>query len=162
MSRKFASISVDELKAKIDAVVGKFGGLHTLIKQLGKDIKVSFDLENSCYDKGCFGPQSLMGYNVLENGLAFCGMCAGGDWEQPVFFCVYWDGKKLRGYVPTDGNLWNTKTKEAYGNDEDADIKDIRKRYPDRFEDDEEPDVECLDFEEDLILKDMLSRITKA
>ena len=38
-----------------------------------------------------------------------------------MFFIIYWDGKKLRAYVPTDGNPWNTDTKEAYGNDEEKD-----------------------------------------
>jgi hypothetical protein len=56
-------------------------------------------------------------------------MCAGGDWEYPVYFILYWDGTHLRAYMPTKGNRWNTDSKEAYGNDADADASNIRKLY---------------------------------
>lgn len=84
-----------------------------------KDLKVDFDLENLAIGPGLAGPQSLMGAQTLENGLTFLGCCAGGDWEQPVFFIVYFDGKRLRAYVPEKGNPWHRKEKRALTEDDD-------------------------------------------
>lgn len=62
----------------------------------------------------------------MEDGLSFWGCFAGGDWESSVYFIIYFDGKDLRAYVPKDGNAWNTKTKKAYGNDdENNNINDL-------------------------------------
>ena len=41
---------------------------------------------------------------------------AHGDWEIPVYFMVYYDGKKIRVYVPTVGNTWRQDLKQALGN----------------------------------------------
>ena len=41
---------------------------------------------------------------------------AGGDWEIPVYFMVYYDGKRIRVYVPTVGNTWRQDLKQALGN----------------------------------------------
>jgi len=157
MARNFAPIEIDALKKKIDAVMGDEGA-HALVEKLGDDLKVEFDLENVAYSAKDFGPKALMGYHTEANGLTYCGFCAGGDWEFPVFFLVYWDGKKLRGYVPTEGNPWNATTKQAYGNDEDKDGKDAHKRWPDKFE---KGPVEVHSFNHDpmLIQKDFLARI---
>lgn len=94
--------------------------------------KVHFDTENMT-DKGYnlrpgSDEEKYMGLTTLENGLTYLGVSAGGDWEWPVFFAIYWDGKKLRGYIPEDGNPWNTDTNMAYGNDEKADVINARKR----------------------------------
>lgn len=155
MTRYFAPITQDELKVKIGA------SRDTLKEALGSDLKVSFDFENFSADKEQEA-DSLMGYQTLPNGLTFCGMWAGGDWELPVFFIVYWDGKRLRGYVPTDGNNWNTATKKAYGNDEEADFKNAKKRWPDIYDMDEEDfSADCMDNEFDFqaIKEEILDRI---
>ena len=39
-----------------------------------------------------------------------------GDWEWPVLVAFYWDGKRLRGLAPRDGNVWNPKNGKAIGN----------------------------------------------
>lgn len=160
MSRKFANISINDLEAKIKAIVGDEGDSF-IVQKLEKDIKVEFDTENYETTKGYAGPQSLMGYNQEENGFTYLGVCSGGDWETPIFFCVYWDGKRIRGYVPTEGNPWNTDTKTAYGNDDISDNKNIKKRYPDKFVNNKENDIEYLDldFDEIKIKKDILERI---
>lgn len=135
MSRYFAQIKVIDLEQKIlNAGVltkeeGREWSPYDFQMRLPKgDLKVNFNFENFDFGQGetkYFRPKdSLIGYHTLENGLTFCGMSSGGHWETPVFFVVYWDGKKLRVYVPTKGNPWNTKTKEAYGNDENSDIED--------------------------------------
>lgn len=153
MSRKFAPISIEELKKKIDSV----GDMYKLVKFLEKDLKVKFDLENYNNEDG------ILGYHTEENGLTYYGVSAGGDWEYPVFFMVYWDGKKIRAYIPTDGNPWNTKTKEAYGNDEEEDRKNIKKRFPELIQEDDDPDdfeIDSLEANDELIKKDFMSRIS--
>jgi hypothetical protein len=164
MSRNFAPISVEELKQKVQKEFydEHEGYLHDKIrKKFKSDLKVKFDFENFETTDDSFGPKKLMGYRTLSNGLTICGMCAGGDWEHPVFFLMYWDGKKLRAYIPTEGNPWNTKTKEAYGNDDKADLKNARKRWPEAFKDADEESIDSGDFEfePDLIEKDILERI---
>ena len=47
--------------------------------------------------------------------------------ESPVCFYIYYDGYKLRGYVPLKGNAINRDTNTAFGNNEEADEKFIRK-----------------------------------
>jgi len=80
--------------------------LTCLTPTVEKDLKkVHFDTENI----------NKTGYVTLPNGFSYLGVMAGGDWEQFVFFIIYHDGKKLRGYVPKKGNLWNTDTNRSYG-----------------------------------------------
>jgi len=150
--RKFVPITVDELKKKIKAKVeklnpemaGEFHWLPEMISTdptLSKDLsKVEFDFENWSIDaEQNFGPAEIVGYRTLLNGMPFLGVSAGGDWETPLVFIIYWDGKSLRAYIPTDGNPWNTDTKMAYGNDEDADDKNRSKRFPGN----DDPDVDA-------------------
>jgi hypothetical protein len=173
MSRKFAPISIEDLKAKIEKIFvespdkNMFECLANLFEKVGKDVKVKFDLENIIDDeegwKGELG--GLLGYRQEANGLTYLGLAAGGDWESPVYFMTYWDGKKIRVYIPTEGNPWNRTTKEAYGNDEDADIKDFKKHYKHLLEGVEEEDFDNIDvsgsveFDKDAIKKDFMTRI---
>lgn len=131
--------------------------IHDLIDSLDKDIKVNFDLEN--FDYTSYQKDDLLGLHTLENGLTFWGMYGCGDWESPVFFIVYWDGT-LRGYVPKEGNCWNTTTKTAYGNDAEEDYKNAKKRWPNDFVDIEPSDVDGSYFELDwdLLKQDILNR----
>jgi hypothetical protein len=101
-----------------------------LTNQVTNDLnKVQFDIENMDVENdGRIG-----GFQTRDNGLTYLGISAGGDWESPLFFIIYWDGQKLRGYIPTKGNTWNTDTNMAYGNDyeiddEGADDRNARKR----------------------------------
>ncbi len=34
-------------------------------------------------------------------------MAVGLDGVYPVYFCIYWEGKKFRGYIPIYGNVFN-------------------------------------------------------
>lgn len=159
--RKFSQkISAEELNQKLIAAWHKHEE-HThyddsndyeyhltwLTSQIENDLKkVSFDNENC--DKQEFV--------TLSNGLVALPVRAGGDWEMPIVFFVYWDGRKLRAYIPTDGNLWNTATKEAYGNNEESDLDNGRKRgfIP---EGSDEIDWELADM--DKMVQDFESRI---
>lgn len=142
MSRTFVKITSKDLEDKIKAIDMENCSLNHLTPVVADDLsKVSFDTENITNIDGTysFGPDELVGFHVLPNGMPYLGVSAGGDWEIPVFFIIYWDGKKLRGYIPEKGNLWNTTTKTAYGNDEVADLKNCCKRWPQHFNMDMEP-----------------------
>jgi hypothetical protein len=134
MSRNFVRITVKELKEKIEAHSeddGKYLDYRRLTPTVEKDLdKVQFDTENIAI-LGGRNDKDFLGYHTLPNKMSYLGVYAGGDWENPVFFIIYWDGQKLRGYIPEDGNLYNTTTKQAYGNNEEADLKNARKRWPD-------------------------------
>jgi hypothetical protein len=174
MARKFKRHHLHELEAKMDEI-----GIRECrdLPQIKKDLaKVEFDFENWDCDNGC---KYINGFHVAPNGLPYWGDCAGGDWEIPIFYIIYWDGKKLRAYIPTEGNPWNTDTKSAYGNAPDyvldangrmqfldgtpnADQANLKKRWPELFK-----GVAAVDIESDdsprcdpiLILKDIIGRI---
>ena len=72
-----------------------------------KDFKgIKFDWEN--YD--------IVGDVRTTKGIPYQLFNAHGDWEIPVYFMVYYDGKKIRVYVPTVGNTWRQDLKQALGN----------------------------------------------
>lgn len=156
MPRYFAPITIEELKDRVKKCFSELVYPNRIVDKLYKDLKVNFDTENFGMDDDV-----ITGYHTLPSGLTFLGLWAGGDWELPVTFIVYWDGKKLRGYVPDEGNLWNKKTKEAYGNDWEADLKDAKRRWPDCvFSEDEDDDVYCFPNQDDgLMLNDIQKRI---
>lgn len=81
--------------------------------------KIDFDWENCEVEQ----------YITLNSGVTVALLYAGGDWELPVYFAFYYDGKKFRAYMPSKSNVYNHTTKQAYGNDEDKDNKDAKKRY---------------------------------
>lgn len=82
--------------------------------------KIQFDYENVRVEM----------FTSLPNGVPIALVSAGGDWEFPLLFAFYFDGKKFRGYVPTDGNVYNRTLKQAYGNaDDDEDSRDALKHH---------------------------------
>lgn len=127
-----------------------------------KDIKkVTVNWERIC--AGTFDTQDKGGgsidkcIRVTSSGIPFLYGEVGGEWEAPVLFIIYYDGKSFRGYFPTHGNCFNKKTKSAFGNDEDADIEFLTKEGIDVFS----PDFSFIsmrpDYEE--CFKDFESRI---
>lgn len=102
-------------------------GFRSLTPQIAKDLsKVKYDEENV----GCDGDDGYLPKSqVLPNGLAVIFFKCGGDWEWPVAFVAYWDGKQLRAYIPSNGNVYNRATKEAYGNNEKKDNEDKMRYY---------------------------------
>ena len=170
MARKFVAINKNELRYKIEKAWGTNTSRYAwpeITPQVEKDLKkCEFDCENVCDHNGSFGPIGLTGYVTLSNGFTFLGLAAGGDWEIPVFFIIYWDGFKLRGYIPTNGNPWNTTTKQAYGNSiNNTDGKNLKKRYPAKYGlmTDEEADSnwDWQKFDPSLIEDDIKTRIVK-
>lgn len=131
-----------------------------LTPKIIKDLsKVNFDTENIDASSTAFGKspnanegiEKLIGLHTLENGLSYLGITAGGDWEYPIFFMIYSDGQDLRGYIPKEGNTWNSANKSAFGNDEEADVQGLKLRGLISIED--------LRFEPGKIEQDIIKRI---
>ncbi len=133
--RYYFPISLDDFKNKVGAYITiNNGSLLDFIlddSKIYKDIKkVEFDFENFEYlPETHWWMNKFLGYHLIDNDFPILMCYAGGDWEHPVIFILYWDGKHIRGYVPKDGNCWNYKTKQAFGNDEEADEAFIRKQW---------------------------------
>ena len=177
MPRYFKSIGVDQLIEKVEKAVKAYGGnkysrycWKDLTPQIKKDLsKCNFDMENVAEEQTDFGPKELIGYHTLNSGLTFRGLCAGGDWEFPVFFIIYWDGQKLRGYIPKRGNPWNTDSGYPYGNPGEGGNElengiNLKKRYPDKFkgwdlEECNEFGSQHVDWDIELIKQDIMDRI---
>jgi hypothetical protein len=177
--RKFAKISVEEFRLKINEAVSKHESyepwepdgkpirepinyahniLDTLTPTVEKDLsKVRVANENTLWEEGDDAP--MLGFHQLDNGLTFLGVQVGGDWESPVFFVLYWDGSKIRGYIPTLGNPWNRTTKQAFGNDEDADREDAKRQFPGYDFESENFGVSDIEPEWDKIEADVRARI---
>lgn len=79
-----------------------------LLPHVVKDwAKVDFSTENLDVD----------GHHTTKDGIPYLALRVGGDWETPLVAIVYFDGKRVRGFVPTQGNTFNHATKKAFGND---------------------------------------------
>jgi len=133
--RKAPKISLQLFEEKLKPLLEREHFPYDLGKTIDKDLaKVQFDWENWEHEHGECGVK-------VVNEFPFLLMWAGGDWEYPVRFIIYWDGKQLRGYIPTEGNVFNKETKAAYGNEydfkkEEVDDKDIPEFDMDKFTDD--------------------------
>lgn len=121
MSRKYEVVSKECL-----AFLFKEADLYDTFhgeswKKLSKDLsKVEFDTEN--YD--------LLHFETIGD-FTFRWGHAGGDWEYPVHFIIYYDGKDIRGYIPKNGNTWCWTTKQAFGNNTPKEIEFLNKHVLD-------------------------------
>lgn len=86
---------------------------------------IEFDTENiSSRDdyiniaKGEGNIRDILGFHE-EKGFCYLGINAGGDWENPIFFILYYDGEKIDFYIPKAGNTFNPDTNSAFGNNEE-------------------------------------------
>jgi len=128
MSRYFKKITLDEFKEKLKPMISNeefpYEGIPDAVS---KEWKVTSDWENfECgkdYNTEELKEGKVQGFSnypcglrMLSNGMPVLFINAGGDWEYPICFIIYWDGEKLRGYTPTKGNVFDRKEKEAFGN----------------------------------------------
>lgn len=80
-----------------------------------------------------FGDKSVthpaqVGFIQCPSGFTFLGVSAGGDWQYPTYACLYWDGKKLRMYIPIRGNAVNAVLGCLFGDEEEsANIPKVKK-----------------------------------
>ena len=129
MARYYNIISKDDFILNIRSLMLDGNGepnhswAYELPAIISKDIsKVMFDFEN------CTGYENdegyltgyLTGYHELVPGFHTFWVSAGGDWEIPINFLLYWGDNRLRAYIPKDGNIWNKKYKCAYGSEGDS------------------------------------------
>lgn len=169
--RRAVVISGEDLARKIETLHAKLNGVEpeefnldkdfefaigTLIEipAVAKDLsKVSFEIDNWWTSPNRPLPPSypeegnLVGLRTLDNGLSFVGFICSGDNEEPLFMIVYWDGKSFRGYIPTGGNIWNTKLRCAFGAEEYSDYGPYGSRPAKGYEEIFERIVEDDDFD---------------
>ena len=138
-----------------DILVSVLHSENQLIKDLSK---IEFGIENMIYLPDGFAKNNnqlkdFVGFHTTKTGLSYFGIYAGNDYETPIAFILYYDGKKIRGYIPYYGNSYNPLNKAAFGNDEELDEKFIEAigcKIEDKY--DFEPNLE-------MILYDIENRI---
>lgn len=150
---------IDPVRPDFDGIIHHCLGDGYLKPVLADWSEIDFDIENTqLIDDAPF--------RLLENGVPIVLLQAGGDWEFPVICAIYHDGSTFRGYVPADGNIFNTATKTAYGNDEAADRGNIQKLYgkahPKLLAEENPHSVldDYVDFDFDKVIADVEGRIS--
>lgn len=128
MSRYYSpNITKEEFLEKIKKIAIHFDENYELPKKVDTDLaKVVFDWENHTLhfdeETGKFDEDNFSNYPVgyQEIGPRFhvFFVNAGGDWEYPICFILYWSGSAIRAYIPTEGNAFNKKYKTAYGSED--------------------------------------------
>lgn len=145
----------------VPAVAGLGVGYEGIDCQIRKDFKgVEVDLENQEVDGGL---------RFTPSGCPYVVGWVGGDWEVPVLFVIYYDGKEMRAYVPKCGNTWRTYKKDdgkmgkiALGNLDDDDeyvYKDLLRTGQIQKGHDKEDLHSEVDYEIDLCLGEFLARV---
>ena len=143
-----------------------------------KDIKYNVDGENILVACDADYEDKYIGMYTTNEGLTFYGFLAGGDWEMPMFIIIYWDGKKLRAYVPSYGNVINLDCKCAFGSEcdevDDNKAKALLAKYKKLGIEPEDPNdidwgemyckiydttPDSCEFNYDAMLKDITARI---
>jgi hypothetical protein len=110
------------------------GSYQKVSDQLRADLtSVRFNTENTEYSGHYRGFRDFLGVKTLENGTPYLALSSGGDWEFPLCYVIYWDGDKLRGHIPEQGNVYNRTNKAAFGNlDEDEEATEIKQQLEER------------------------------
>jgi hypothetical protein len=103
------------------------------IKKKSKLPEMNIDLLKIQHDRE--NVDAIGDINMTKSGIPYILGQMGGDWEEPLLFMVYWDGKTFRGYIPERGNQYNRDTNELLGNNDEADEEFIRKQFKDEIED---------------------------
>ena len=89
-----------------------------------KDLnKIKHDWENCDY---------IGDVHTTKSGVPYILGYFGGDWEEPILFMIYWDGKEFRGYIPKHGNCYNRDLNQAFGNDDEL-VKKLYNKDIDEF-----------------------------
>lgn len=135
----YAPISKKEFVSKLKNKTGRNNedSLYNILEHTARtnssidfpDLKhIHFDLENMWFQfKYGYSHQfSPYGYSIgiinpsLNSDDEFFNamhVVAGGDWELPVCFLIYWDGIKFRGHIPIKGNVFNPVSNTAFGSE---------------------------------------------
>lgn len=137
---------VDPARPDLTRILSMLLG-EDLLPQVEKDwSKIDFSTEN----------MDVTAERTTSDGVPYLLIRAGGDWETPLACIVYFDGRKVRGYVPKDGNSYNHRTKAAFGN-HDGDAPACAEQFGARF--DHEEGFREVDPDMALVEKDIDARI---
>lgn len=116
-SREDFLSALNDLTEKADAEE-----MSSIADALSEDLNnsgIEFSTENcTCDPKEPFDmPGFFVGLDALPSGTPIMWLGAGGDWEQPIAFCIYLgEDNKIHAYVPTEGNCFNKEKGAAFGN----------------------------------------------
>ena len=174
--RKAVKMSATELGNKLKALLDKpdkhylGAAIRELVynnSKVSKDLeKIQFDFENIEIELNNDTGKTLLGLHTLDNGFSFVGCYGGGDWEAPVYFIIYHDGKSFRAYIPNNGNVYNPYTKCAFGNEEheDEDMRWFREMFPGKYDNakffsPEWTDIEDVNFDWNVLRQEIETRI---
>ena len=165
------TISYDEIFKKLIKHLKSLGAnseepfedMHVILSdsRIAADLsRVKFDMEDCIYTQEEAGEidtiySKIVGPTSIEE-IPVVGILAGGDWEYPVFFVIYWSGKYLRAYIPKDGNPWNRKNKCAFGNDKSSDIKNLKEQMKECLIEEEIDDDDYMDQVENVLNVDKI------
>ena len=109
--------ALNDLTEKADAEE-----MSSIADALSEDLEnsgIEFDTENCTGDpKESFDmPGFFVGIDAWPGGTPIMWFGAGGDWEQPIAFCIYLGvDDKIHAYVPREGNCFNKEKGAAFGN----------------------------------------------
>ena len=125
---------------------------YKILKEFYKDMsKVGVDSENI---------DTIGDIRTTKSGISYVLCNKHGDWENPVLFMVYFDGNKVRGYIPEYGNCYNRIEKRAFGDPSDKDDKAfIKSQYPDKTDDEIYTIQNNLDYNKDACIEDFEKHI---
>lgn len=125
---------------------------YKILKEFYKDMsKVNVDSE----DIDVIGD-----IRITKSGIPYVLCNKHGDWEDPVLFMAYFDGSKVRGYIPEYGNCYNSIEKRAFGDPSDEDDRAfIKSQYPDKTEDEIRTIQNNLHYNKDACIEDFEKHI---
>ena len=117
------------------------------------------DIWNGKYKFDSENVNAYGGIKISKKGFPYIQCAAGGDWECPVCFFVYFDGNKFRGYVPLKGNAINRSNNTAFqGSGDEEEAKFIAKENDIDYEEAKSLTGD-IDYNADACLEDFLSRV---
>lgn len=150
--RTAPKMSISELKRRLNDTQNGTNHMPDRISHLlymgtlEKDIKYHIRLENEPTERPSdfwrYFPRceskNLVGYQTLPNGFTFYGAYGFGvSFNEPFYTIFYYDGKRIRAYTPTYGNIVNVDTKCFLGStaefrdSEDIDLDKLSDKYSD-------------------------------
>ena len=141
-------------KFSIDNFVYRMCRSSNEYKELSKLMKDLSKIQHNDENLGVSGKIKTSGK------LTYLQCYGGGDWESPILFYIYWDGKNFRGYIPTYGNAFNRITKSAFGNNEEADIKFLKQQGINGNDHELTDIIHNVKYDETKCLKDFKARVS--
>lgn len=135
--------------------------VYTFLNQWTKDRPKSLDMVIKDISKIDYDTENMgaIGKIATSQGVTYLKCYAGGDWECPILFFLYWDGKQFRGYIPTYGNAFNRKLKRAFGNCDEEDVEFLKTQNLDVEDENLSSIISHISYDEKCCLKDFNSRV---